>query len=240
MRPEGRVAWVTGAAGGIGRATVARLARAGYHVEASDLLPAPETRLAGVRWSRLDVTDEAAVNAAAADLRDRLGRLDAVVHLAGRTGRGPLVSMSLAEWNEGLEVNLTTAFLVARAAFPLLKVARGTLVLVSSTNGLNGGSALSGPAYAAAKAAVLNLTRYLAREWAPDGVRTNCVAPGPVDTPMLARLGRATADRLAAATPLGRLATADDVAATIEHLCSEAAAFLTGTVHNVSGGLELD
>lgn len=140
-----------------------------------------------------------------------------------------------------LDVNLTSAFLVVRATHHLLGASgSGRLLLVSSTNGINGGSTLSGPAYAAAKAGVINLSRYLAREWSGDGIRVNCVAPGPVDTPMLARLDAATIDGLVAATPLGRLATAGDVAAVIRHLCSGAAGFLTGTVHNVSGGLLLD
>ena len=240
MQPEARIAWVTGAAGGIGQATLARLVAAGFHVEACDLHPLAGPADGPVRWSRLDVTNEAAVAAAAADIGGRLGRLDAVVHLAGRAGRGPLAAMSLAEWREGLEVNLTSAFLLCRAAHPLLKAGRGALVLMSSTNGLNGGSALSGPAYAVAKAGIVNLTRYLAREWAPDGIRVNCVAPGPVDTPMLARLDAATVQRLLAATPLGRLATANDVAQVVERLCGAESAFLTGTVHNVSGGMELD
>jgi 3-oxoacyl-[acyl-carrier protein] reductase len=240
MRPDARIAWVTGAAGGIGRATLARLVAAGFHVEASDLDAAAGQADGPVRWSCLDVTSEAAVVAMAADIGRRFGRLDAVVHLAGRVGRGPLARMSLHEWREGIEVNLTSAFLLCREAYPLLKAARGTLVLMSSTNGLNGGSALSGPAYAAAKAGIVNLTRYLSREWGADGIRVNCIAPGPVDTPMLARLDAAVVQRLVAATPLGRLATAEDVAQVVGHLCSEQAAFLTGTVHNVSGGMEVD
>jgi NAD(P)-dependent dehydrogenase (short-subunit alcohol dehydrogenase family) len=234
-----RVAWITGAGGGIGRAVVDRFAAQGWHVWATDLRPAAgDSGL--VRWQLVDVTDEAAVAACAAELGRLHGRLDAVVHLAGRVGRGPLGTVTLDDWRSLLDVNLTSAFLVARAAHGALARARGTLVLIASTNALNGGSALSGPAYAAAKAGVVNLVRYLAKEWAPDGIRVNCVAPGPVATPMLDRLGPDGIAALAAAVPLGRIASAADVAATIDFLCSPAAGYLTGTVHNVSGGLALD
>jgi NAD(P)-dependent dehydrogenase (short-subunit alcohol dehydrogenase family) len=236
MRPERPVAWVTGAAGGIGRAVVQALAGAGYGVEATDLVLPPVAVVPAARWSRLDVTDEQAVAAFARALPS----CGAVIHLAGRAGRGPLVEVEAAEWRDLLEINLTSAFLVARAAAPLLAGSRGCLVLCASSNGLNGGSALSGPAYAVAKAGIVNLTRYLAKEWAPLGIRVNCVAPGPIETPMLQRLGEAVRTELAAAVPLGRVGRAEEVAASVRFLCSDEAGFLTGTVHNVSGGLVLD
>jgi len=237
-----RVALVTGAAGGIGRASVQALLADGFSVVAADrafaslpcgLEPALEAVAA-------DLTREADVAAMIATCERRFGRLDAVVHLAGAVGRGPLVDVTPGEWRELLEVNLTSAFLVARGAHELLARQGGSLLLTSSTNGLNGGSALSGPAYAAAKAGLVNLGRYLAREWAPDRIRVNTIAPGPVDTPMLARLpadGRAALER---AVPLGRIATAEEVAGLIAFLCSPRAAYLTGTVLNISGGLVLD
>lgn len=243
MPHEKAVAWVTGAAGGIGRATVDRLRRAGFRVLASDLpavLP-EDAGEEGIVWHACDATDESGVRSAVDACLGYYARLDAVVHLAGSVGAGPLVATSLAGWHAVVESNLTSAFLVARAAYEALRAATpGSLVLMSSTNALNGGSTLSGPAYAAAKAGVLNLTRYLAREWAPDGIRVNCVAPGPVDTPMLRRLDDRTIDALAAATPLGRLVAAEEVAGAIVYLCSKDARCLTGTVHNLSCGLVLD
>lgn len=236
MRPERPVAWVTGAAGGIGRAVVAALVADGWTVEATDLATPDPEGSADTRWSALDVTDERAVERFAA----RLATCAAVVHLAGRAGHGPLVELTSAEWRELLDVNLTSAFLVARAAARLLAASRGGLVLCASSNGLNGGSALSGPAYAVAKAGIVNLTRYLAKEWAPLGVRVNCVAPGPIETPMLARLDPAVRAKLARAVPLGRVGRPEEVAASVRFLCSREAAFLTGTVHNISGGLVLD
>lgn len=239
MSTPTRVAFVTGAAGGIGRALTDRLTVTGWRVFGCDVTNAPpEGRHAG--FLQADVTDEAAVERACAACLAALGRIDAVVHLAGRAGAGPLVDVSRAEWDQLLAVNLTSAFLVAGRCHAALAATRGTLVLMSSTNARNGGSALSGPAYAVAKAGIINLTRYLAREWAGEGIRVNCVAPGPVDTPMLRRLPAAIVDSLEDAIPLGRVATADEVAAVIAFLCSPDAAYQTGTVLNVSGGLVMD
>jgi len=235
------VAWVSGAAGGIGRAVTERLCALGWRVHATDLNVTQAASDTGqLHWERVDVVDEDAVGASFTDCLSRNGRLDAVVHLAGAVGRGPLAAMSLEGWRHTVELNLTSAFLVARAAYPGLKASQGSLVLMSSTNGLSGGTVLSGPAYAAAKAGVVNLMRYLAKEWAPDQVRVNCVAPGPVETPMLRRLDDSTRATLGAMTPLGRVATAHDVAGSIAFLLSADARFLTGTVHNISGGLLLD
>lgn len=239
MVPAQRIAFVTGAAGGIGRALTARLTVTGWNVFGCDLVDPPdEDRLAG--FARADVTDEAAIAAARDACMAAFGRIDAVVHLAGRAGAGPLVDVTRADWEHLLAVNLTSAFLVAQRCHTALAAARGTLVLMSSTNALNGGSALSGPAYAVAKAGIINLTRYLAREWASEGIRVNCVAPGPVDTAMLRRLPPAIIDSLEDAIPLGRVATSDEVAAVIAFLCSPDAAYQTGAVLNVSGGLVLD
>lgn len=237
-----RVALVTGAAGGIGRAAVAALMREGFAVAAVDLALAdlPCAFDAPFEAISADVTDEAAVAGAVERCVQRFGGIDCVVHLAGTVGKGPLTEVSVTDWRRLLEVNLTSAFLLARAAHPHLRERRGTLLLVSSTNGLNGGSALSGPAYAVAKAGVLNLVRYLAKEWGAEGIRVNAVAPGPVDTPMLARLPEATREALRQSIPLGRLASADDVAGIVAFLCSPQAAYLTGAVLNVSGGLVLD
>ena len=242
MAAPARVALVTGAAGGIGRATVDALMRGGFAVATVDLALAdlPCAFDAPFEAISADVTDESAVAGAVERCVRRFGGLDCVVHLAGAVGRGPLVEVSAADWRRLLDVNLTSAFLVAKAAYAHLRDRRGTLVLVSSTNGLNGGSALSGPAYAVAKAGVINLVRYLAKEWGAQGIRVNAVAPGPVDTPMLDRLPEATRDALRQSIPLGRIAEASDVAAVVSFLCSPQAAYLTGTVLNVSGGLVLD
>lgn len=238
---RGRVVLVTGAAGGIGRETV-RLAHAsGAKVAAFDLarrgLPREARDVLAVTG---DAAAEADVRALVRETVKRFGRIDAVVSAVGVVGAGRLDAMPLAEWHRLLDINLTSAFLLCREAWRPLKRARGSVVLFSSTNGRNGGSHLSGAAYAVAKAGIVNLTRYMAREWAPDGVRVNCIAPGPVDTPMVGRLTREQHAALKKAIPLGRYATAAEVAATVAFLCSPNAASMTGTCINVSGGMVLD
>jgi NAD(P)-dependent dehydrogenase (short-subunit alcohol dehydrogenase family) len=190
--------------------------------------------------ANLDVTDEFAVRAAIQDCVHQFGGIDHVVHLAGRTGAGTIDDLGTAEWNRLLDVNLTSAFILARETHAALRTTGGSLTLMASTNGINGGNALSGAAYAVAKAGVINLTRYLAKEWAPERIRVNCLAPGPIDTPMLGRFGDEVRARLTAAVPLGRIGCAEDVANAIDYLVGDDAGFITGTVMNVSGGLVID
>jgi 3-oxoacyl-[acyl-carrier protein] reductase len=242
MAAAQKVALVTGAGGGIGRAVVAKLLQDGFAVGAVDLALADlpcAIPASFAAWSA-DVTDERRVAAVVAECRKRFGRLDTVVHLTGAVGQGPLVEVSLDEWRRLLDVNLTSAFLIARATHEALKASTGSLLLTASVNARNGGSALSGPAYAVAKAGIVNLTRYLAKEWGGDGIRVNCIAPGPVDTPMVARLSAETIEGLRQSVPLGRIARPGDVASVVSFLCSPAASYLTGTTLNVSGGLLLD
>ncbi len=235
------VAFVTGAAGGIGRAVVARLRQRGDRIYATDLalseVPCGDTDFVA---ASLDVTSENAVQQKISACRREFGRIDHVVHLAGQTGNGPIDKVTLEEWRALMAVNLDSAFLLAKAAHPALVETRGTFTLTASTNGINGGSALSGPAYAVAKAGIVNFTRYLAKEWASAGIRVNCTAPGPIDTPMLARFSADVRQKLERAVPIGRLGRADDVAAAIAYLTSADAGFITGTVMNLSGGLLLD
>ncbi len=235
----GRVVLVAGAAGGIGRATLALFKQAGASTCAFDLRPReaqPDADLVVVG----DAASEADVARAVAETTTSFGRIDWVVNAVGVTGFGPLEATSADDWHRLLGINLDSAFFLARAARPELKKNRGALVLMSSSNAINGGSAVSGAAYAVAKAGLLNLSRYLAKEWAPDRIRVNCVAPGPVATPMLDRLDAAAHAALIAAIPLKRYAEAAEVAAVIGFLCSSGAASMTGTCINVSGGLVLD
>ena len=234
---EAECALVTGAAGGIGAAVVQRFVQRGVKVGAM-VLPGQEAP--GDLALPAEATDEAQVNEAVARCAQELGPPSWVVHTVGITGEGPFADVALEDWKRIVDVNLTSAFLLARAVHPHLKRTRGALVLYSSTNAINGGNELSGPAYTAAKAGIIGVTRYLAREWAADGIRVNCIAPGPIDTPMLDRLGPETRSFLAKRAPLGRLGTAEECAGLTDFLCSDAAAHMTGTVTNLSGGLLLD
>lgn len=236
-----RTAIVLGGAGGIGRATVSLFRSAGARVAVVDLVeaetPQPDE---GLLVLKADATDEARLADALHEAAARLGPPDYLVNAVGVTGGGPLVETSLVDWRRIVDVNLTSAFLLAREGFPLLRRPGGVLVLLGSTNGRMGGTQFSGAAYGAAKAAVINLTRYLAREWASEGLRVVCLAPGPVETDMIARLTPEERARLTARVPLGRFAEPGEVAAAIAYLCSEHARSMTGVVTNLSGGLVMD
>jgi NAD(P)-dependent dehydrogenase (short-subunit alcohol dehydrogenase family) len=169
---------------------------------------------------------------------DRLGSLDVLVNLAAVLRRQPLAEVTEADWDAQLDLNLRSAFFLSRACADSMRAAGrgGRIVLFASQawwTGGYGGSAV----YAASKGGVVTLTRGLAREYGPDGITVNAVAPGAVDTPMLrAGLDPAALDTIVAATPLGRLGSPADLAGAAVFLASGHAGFITGTVLNVSGG----
>ncbi len=241
LEARGRVALIAGAGGGIGRATLELFEAAGARVVALDLdsakLPAQSDAVLGIAG---DAIDESAVRSAVECAVSRFGRIDFAVNAVGVAGGGVLCSTSLAEWRRVIDINLTSAFLLARECYRSLSRPGGSVVFIASTNARNGGSALSGAAYATAKAGIINLTRYLAREWAPEGLRVNSVMPGPVATPMLARFSQEQRAALVDSVPLKRLAQPAEVAAAIAFLCSQHAQSMSGACVNVSGGLVLD
>jgi len=241
INARGKVALVTGAAGGIGRATVSLLRSAGAHVATFDRtvkgLPpegADVLRFAG------DAADERIVRTAVRETARQFGKIDYIVSATGAAGAGTIAETSLEDWRRLMDVNLTSAFLLCREAHKHLRKPGAAVVLFSSTNGRTGGTAVSGPAYAAARAGVLNLTRHLAREWARSGVRVNCIAPGPVATPMLDRLTGAKHAASGDSIPLKRYSEARELAGIVAFLLSPYAASVTGACLNVSGGLVLD
>jgi meso-butanediol dehydrogenase/(S,S)-butanediol dehydrogenase/diacetyl reductase len=232
-----RVALVTGAASGIGWAVAERLRDDGAAVVGFDLRDrGPD----GVEMVAGDVTDRAAVDAAVAHAVAAQGRLDVVANVAGIPQFGRVDDIEDDEWARSLAVNLTGPFTVCRAALPHLRATRGCIVNVASIAGLEGQAYTA--AYCASKGGLVLLTRALAVELAPDGVRVNCVCPAAVDTPLLAEVApRIPADadprlldRLQMLMP--GLVTPGQVAAAVAYLASDEAAFVTGHALALDGG----
>jgi NAD(P)-dependent dehydrogenase (short-subunit alcohol dehydrogenase family) len=246
----GSVAIVTGGASGIGRATAERLGRAGACVALVDRADPGEAARAvaaagGDAWAvRTDVADEAAVRAMVDAVVARAGRVDVLVNAAGIGTPRPVTidEATLAEWNELCAVNLTGTLLCCRGVIPVMRRGGGgAIVNIASELGLVGSprSAM----YGATKGAVVQLTRALAVDHAPDHIRVNCVCPGPVDTPLLRRGVARAADPEAklraemSSTLLGRLGRPEEIASVIHFLASDEASFVTGSIVVADGGV---
>jgi 2-hydroxycyclohexanecarboxyl-CoA dehydrogenase len=225
-----RVALVTGGASGIGAAVVEALAGRGFIVGCLDLSPTT----AGSDYAvAVDVSDALAVAAAVSEIHDRLGPISAVVTSAGYYEMAPVAEISADAWRRMLRVHLGGLVNVARATLPDLIEQRGALVAVASELAVGGGD--EDAHYAAAKGAILGFIRSLAAEVAVQGVRVNCVAPGPTDTPLLADDSPWRADDYLTTLPLRRLATPREVARCVEYLICDAT-FSVGEVVNVNSG----
>jgi NAD(P)-dependent dehydrogenase (short-subunit alcohol dehydrogenase family) len=244
-RFEGRVAIVTGAGRGIGRAIAERFASDGASVAVADLddaaaretVSATEAAGGSALAIHADVTRPDDVAALVAATTDRFGRIDILVNNAGILRSTPAAKVSPEEWHLVIDANLTGSFLCARAAYPPLRDSgHGRIVNLASMAG-RATSTLGGVHYTTAKAGVLGLTRHLAREWARDGITVNAISPGIVDTPM-AR-GATDAARMAdvlASIPMGRLADPAEIAALVAFLASDEAAYITGANVDIHGG----
>jgi NAD(P)-dependent dehydrogenase (short-subunit alcohol dehydrogenase family) len=240
FRLDGRVAAVTGGAGGIGLASAQALAEAGARIVLLDHDGAALERAAagieGARAVALDVTDESGVAEAFARIPD----IAILVNAAGIALRHAAVEHPLADWDKVVAVNMTGTFLCARAAGKAM-IARGqggSIVNIASIMGLSGGGIYPNISYQSSKGAIINMTRALAVEWAGDGIRVNAVAPTYVRTSFIAPLlaQPEVVARIHAATPLGRLAEVEDVAAAVAYLASDAAGMVTGHSLPVDGG----
>jgi len=233
---EGKVALVTGGSRGIGRAIALELAQAGADVvvgyrsgteEAEDV-----AKEAGGRAVQADVSDPEQAKA----LVEQAGDLDIVVNNAGLTRDGLLARMPDADWRDVIETNLSSVFYTSRAAVRgMMKKRAGSIVNVSSIVGVHGNWGQTN--YGASKAGIIGFTKSLARELGSRNVRANVVAPGYVNTRLTDVLPEEAQQAMLSNTPLGRLGEPEDIAGAVRFLCSDEAAFITGEVLLVDGGL---
>lgn len=241
----GKVAIVTGGSRGIGRATAEALAEAGAHVvvnyarseaEAAEVVAGITSRGGKAEAVRFDVAVSSEAEAAITEIAKRLGRLDVLVANAGISIDGLLVQLKDETLTKVFDVNVRGAIACARAAMKVMMRARtGRIVFVSSVVGETGNAGQT--AYAASKAALLGVAKSLAKEYGKRGVTVNAVTPGYVETDMTKDLPAAAKEAMLAAVPLGRAATAREIAAPIVFLASDEAAYVTGAVLRVNGGM---
>ncbi len=246
MSSSPKTVLITGAAGGIGRATVALFAQKGWRVVGLDRAPFGKGFPAGGRFIQTDVSDPPAVEMVFRQVQDYSPALEALVCNAAVQVAKPLVETSTEEWDMVIANNLRPAFLLARLAHPLLKASgRGAIVNVSSVHAVQTSANIA--AYAASKGGLLALTRAMAIEFAPDNIRVNAILPGAVDTPMLrAGLNRGhlqggdvhtRLDNLARRTVNGRVGKPEEIAHAIYFLADEdQSSFMTGQAMIVDGG----
>jgi len=241
---EDRVALVTGAGRGIGRAIALRLAEEGAKVAVIDLadggaVAAREIEEASGRSTAFfkgDISNEADTKAAVAAVEEALGPVDILVNNAGITRDGLALTMSEEDWDAVLAVNLKGAFLMSKAVLRgMIKRRRGSIVSISSVVGRRGNAGQIN--YSSAKAGLIGLTKSLAREVASRNVRVNAVAPGYIETEMTGALDETARNAIIQQIPLGRIGTPEGVADAVAFLAGDSASFITGAVIPVDGGL---
>ena len=239
-----KVALITGSSRGIGRAVAAKLAGDGYAVcinyierqdKAEEHVKALTAAGCDAMCFQADVADADAVDAMVKAVRERFGHISLLVNNAGIARQCLFQDISREYWKRIFDVNLNGAFNTIQAVLPnMLHEHSGCIINTSSIWGLHGASCEV--AYSATKHAIVGLTRSLAQELAPSGIRVNCVAPGVIDTDMVQVLGSDTLAELTEDTPLGRLRMPEDIAALVSFLASDAASFITGQVITSDGG----
>ncbi len=229
-----RTVLITGGSRGIGLACARTLVAEGHRVAVTfSATPVEDPDLVAIHC---DVTDAAQVDATVAAVEERLGPVEVLVANAGITRDGLLVRMPEEDFARVLDTNLTATWRLAKRVVPKMMAARwGRVIVVSSVGAYLGAPGQTN--YAASKAGLIGLTRSIAREYGTRGITANVVAPGPIDTDMLASMPEDRRAALAQQVPVGRIGTAPEVAAAVAFLASEAAAFITGAVLPVDGGI---
>jgi len=245
-RLENRVALVTGAASGIGAACALRFAKEGARIAGLDVADPPASHWAEVSkaapevaFFRVDVRDEPSVERAIGAAAERFGRIDAVVNAAGVASGGSVDVVDVAEWDRVIDINLKGTFLVSKHVFRRMKQQRsGSIVNLASIEGLEGFEFQA--AYNASKGGVVLLTRNMAIDGGPFGIRVNCLCPGLIETPMTSMLKtkelEAVGRKFVEMHILGRAGKPEEVAACALFLCSDDASFVTGHALVVDGG----
>jgi 3-oxoacyl-[acyl-carrier protein] reductase len=244
MSLEGRTALITGASQGIGRACALTLAKAGARValaarnEAKLAVVAAEIRSGGgtAEVFAIDMASEDSIKSGAKAALAHFGRIEILVNNAGITKDVLLLRMKRADWDDVLATNLTGTFLLTQALLsPMLKARWGRIINISSVVGEAGQAGQAN--YAASKAGLIGFTKSLARELASRGITANAVAPGYIETAMTAVLDEKQREAMTAQIPLGRAGTEQDVANAVHFLASDEAAYITGHVLDVNGGM---
>jgi len=239
-----KTALVTGAASGIGRACTNLLLADGWHVGAADIQPIPEALTAAGKDRVLalatDVASEEACHEAVAKTVAAFGGLDALLHFAAFHSTRTWREVSAEEFTRTQAVNVTGSFLISRAAAEHMAEHGGGAIVLTGSGSMNsggvGGEGRGGPAYIASKAAIVGLTRSLARSLGPHGIRVNAVFPGAAETAMTADYSEEAKRRVNERTILGRIGTAEEIAAVARFLISDDARYMTGETVNVNGG----
>ncbi len=242
MRLKNRVAIITGAARGIGKAAAELFCREGASVVIWDLLDAGEQTAAGLReqgfsceFKRVSTTDVPALEAAARAVVERFGNIDILVNNAGLTRDKTLLKMSHADWQQVLDVNLTGVFNCTKVIAPyLVERGYGRIICTSSVVGIHGNFGQTN--YAATKAGVVAMCRTWAKELGPKGITANAVAPGFIATDMIDAMPDEVRQQVIATIPVKRMGSPDDIAYAYLYLASDEAAFVNGQVLGVNGG----
>jgi 2-keto-3-deoxy-L-fuconate dehydrogenase len=241
-RLAGKVALITGAGQGMGRATALAFAREGATVWATDKNAAALKDFGpGVQGRALDVTDEAAVARVAAEVGD----IDILFNCAGYVHQGTILDCTPKDWDLSMNVNVRSMYLVTRAFLPgMLKKKKGSIINMASAVAAHHGVP-NRLAYGTSKAAVMGFTRAVAADYVRQGIRCNAVCPGTIDTPSLQQRIDALSDPVKARRdfierqPMGRLGTADDITALLVYLASDESSFATGAMFSVDGGMTI-